>query len=1295
MEKLISGPREPKGHDAGNGDLKIEVPETLEKKSEKSQSKAWRAYFRLFAYASTLDIILRVCGAATALASGTALPLMTIIFGDLVQDFNNWALGTVEPSEFRHAINRNTQWLLYLFVGKFLAYCAHLFHCVSASRMGRRIRLRYLDVILHRPISYFDDHNPGSVATSLSTDTNLIEVGLAEKVTTLFQAASMIISAFTIAFTKSWKLTLVTATTIPYMMLTTGLLAALDAKMEAKARAIYSNASNVAEEAFRSVIMIATLGAEDRVVQRFKQIIEKAKTLGFWKGPLEASIYGNMFFTVQSGYALALYYGAQLLSRGQVKDGGTVISVLFSVVIGSSSMGMVAPSLPSFIKATASAQQVLKVLDDDTPSGSEAGQNLHIKPATVTGQLKLANISFAYPTRPSVNVLHDVSIDIDANQITAVVGHSGCGKSTMIGLLERWYDPIRGSICLDGTDIRDLDLNWWRGQIGLVLQEPVLFNDTIYENVLNGLHDGRRERLGQEELRKLVVEACITADAHNFVLELPERYETMVGANSDLLSGGQKQRIAIARSIISDPKILLFDEATSALDSESEQTVQAAIAKVSRGRTTLMIAHKLSTIAGADKIVVMENGHVMEQGSHSSLLSLGGIYTRLLRAQNLIRNERRSHKGPVELKTRPMPERRQSPTTQTPLPGSPGLALTAEAPTILESKSISRRFSLIRCIISILSEQRRIIPIFTGGLLGSVFAGAAMPILAFLFSKLVTVFQYQGHDLISRANFWALMFFVLALSNLVAYATVWGLFSVVGTISSSKYRAEYFRGLLIQDASFFEDGNSSGSLAALLALDGDELETMVSMNVGLLALFIVDLVACSLLALAVYWKLALVGVMCCVPTLLVAGYVRLRMDKEAQDRAAKSFLESARLGAEAVGAIRTVASLTLESRITKRYAGKLQAAMARSLRRTVFSMALLALSDTLDLFAMILVFWYGGRLVSYGEVGVSAYFIVYTAIIFGGQSAGYTIGYTTSKLDVLDTVQDLGLKSRLRGITKSQAAMNRILYMKNKKPSINSSAGTDPRQQPPAETALEFKHVSFRYPARPDIEVLHELDLQVRRGERVCITGPSGCGKSTIIALIERFYDITSGELSINGADISSIDIRAYRLMLGFVSQETYLFQGTIRDNLLLGVDGPVTDEELNTACGDAKIYDFIVSLPDGYDTECGPRGQAFSGGQRQRIAIARALLRNPEILLLDEATSALDPENEVLVREALNKAVTDRTIISITHQVETMKMAESVFVMDRGKVVEAGTFEELMERKGFLWEMMLQGELM
>lgn len=300
-------------------------------------------------------------------------------------------------------------------------------------------------------------------------------------------------------------------------------------------------------------------------------------------------------------------------------------------------------------------------------------------------------------------------------------------------------------------------------------------------------------------------------------------------------------------------------------------------------------------------------------------------------------------------------------------------------------------------------------------------------------------------------------------------------------------------------------------------------------------------------------------------------------------------------------------------------------------------------------------------------------------------------------------------------MNKAHAGINRILYLTHSQPPINSSTGLDPGSValPELTTTVEFRDIHFRYPSRPTVPVLRGLSLSVSRGSHVCIVGPSGCGKSTLVALLERFYDLQtqpttsdkthdSGEIHIYGRPIKEWDIHRLREMMGFVAQDTTLYQGTIRDNILLGInESGMEPKELETrveaACRQANIHEFITSLPQSYATDIGARGVALSGGQRQRIALARCLIRNPDILLLDEATSALDPESEKAVRDALERTRREReglTIISVTHQVEAMRDADRIFVVERGAIVEDGAWEELMGRKGRLWGMVVQGEV-
>lgn len=496
----------------------------------------------------------------------------------------------------------------------------------------------------------------------------------------------------------------------------------------------------------------------------------------------------------------------------------------------------------------------------------------------------------------------------------------------------------------------------------------------------------------EEKKRELVRQACIEANADEFIQTFPNGYDTVVGERGSLLSGGQRQRVAIARSIISNPHILLLDEATSALDPRAEAVVQAALDRVSRTRTTVLIAHKLSTVKKADNIIVMNKGEVIEQGTHEELLDSRGAYWNLVNAQNLTTvADGDSSDADSDSQDRPAPDLEKVATARS----GHSNAVVEVAP---ETDDVSRKMSLFRCLIRIFYEQRRHWVYFTMGAIASIAGGGAFPAQAILFSKIVTVFQLPEDIMKDRVGFWALMFFVLALGVLLSYASV-GFFLTVAAFRVSRfYRSEYFGAMLSQDIAYFDSpDNSSGSLTARLSTDPQALQDLISSNIGLILIVIVNLISCTILALATQWKLALVALFGCLPALFLAGFARMRLEMKSQDRNAKLYLESARFASEAVGAIRTVSSLTLETKVYDSYAERLKGPVSRSYKHTLISMILFGLCESIDLAAMALAFWYGGRLMTYGEFGAEKFFVVFVAVIFGGQAAGFIFGFTMSK----------------------------------------------------------------------------------------------------------------------------------------------------------------------------------------------------------------------------------------------------------------------------------------------------------
>ncbi len=682
-----------------------------------------------------------------------------------------------------------------------------------------------------------------------------------------------------------------------------------------------------------------------------------------------------------------------------------------------------------------------------------------------------------------------------------------------------------------------------------------------------------------------------------------------------MLSGGQKQRIAIARAIVSDPKILLLDEATSALDTRSEGVVQAALEVASAGRTTITIAHRLSTIKDAHNIVVMSEGRIVEQGTHNDLLEKRGAYYNLVTAQSIAavneltaEEEEAINEKEAELGRKISTDKDGSASHATD-PDDNIKAKLARSSTQKSASSLAlqarkveaaKKYSLWTLIKLIMTFNLPEWKLMTVALIFAIICGGGNPTQAVFFAKLITTLSVpvtpESIPTIQRdTSFWCLMYLMLAIVQFIAFATQGIIFAKCSERLVHRVRDRAFRTMLRQDVAFFDqDENTAGALTSFLSTETTHVSGLSGATLGTLLTVTTTLVSALTLGLAIGWKLALVCTSA-VPVLLCTGFLRFWMLAYHQRRARAAYMSSASYASEAITAIRTVASLTREKDVLRQYKEELDRQQHDSLISVLKSSTLYAASQSLTFLALALGFWYGGTLIAKFEYDMFQFFVCFSAVIFGAQSAGTIFSFAPEM-----------------GKAKQASAELKMLF--DRKPTIDtwSNEGTAVTV---VEGSIEFRDVHFRYPTRPEQPVLRGLNLSVQPGQYVALVGASGCGKSTTIAMLERFYDPLSGGIYVDGHEISGLNVNDYRRGMALVSQEPTLYMGTIRENIILGATGPVTDEAVEFACREANIFDFVVSLPEGFNTVVGSKGALLSGGQKQRIAIARALIRDPKIL--------------------------------------------------------------------------------
>ncbi|CAF1250795.1 unnamed protein product, partial [Adineta ricciae] len=977
-----------------------------------------------------------------------------------------------------------------------------LFICwtVSLKRQTYRMSIRLFQSLLQRNISYLDKVAIGNINSKLFDNIRKIDSGAGYEFLFVIGVIFCIVLDIVASFIVNWKLALVMLCILPIIMITSMIFSKIISNEEINVLNSYSKAGQIAEEVFSSLRTVLSLNGSKFEQNRYEHELHSTTRNSIRQGAVFGLFAGWLSFSTYLIYSVGFIFGSTFLFYHKNEEVDLV-----EITITVSEARSAAVPIYRLIEAGNDASiNETEIWNESVTSRKLINTNIDIK---------FENVNFIYSSRKDISVLNNLNFIARAGQTTAIVGPSGCGKSTCLSLLLRYYEPSSGRILINGQSIKGYDLKQLRQTIGVVNQEPILFATSIAENI----------RFGKENATMAEIEeAARQANAHTFIMKLPNKYETLVGERGVQLSGGEKQRIALARALIKQPAILLLDEATSALDNISEKLVQEALDRAYQGRTTIVIAHRLSTIQNADHIYVLDNGSVIEEGTHEILIAKeGSKYQEMIKNQQvekLDNSEDDLYRGTT------VNEGVGRQSTRNSLSSS-----SKEAPdtdkkeqNLLDERSI---------IMRLLSMNRPELFYLVIGSIASIFNGIAVLFFAFLVAR--TIYQFAICEYLERRQRILTSSFMLASMGLLVWIfrfVQYTAFAISGSKLTHRVRSTAFRCFLRQEVAFYDrPENSTGAICGRLFADASAVQQMSGTRLGLIFETVALIFFGLLFGMLLSWQLTLIALS---PLLLLipAMYTSVRVEMWLNRLCDRVRGQANMIAVEAIHNMRTVKHLSAERIILNKYSEQMTA-VTTSYRK----------------YSIVFTIPYG--LLWVIDSATTAFLYLYALVRFERNQFTFNdiiviIAFVVFVMQAVRSVESMS-----KQIGTSLSSIKALLDLFDRTPAIDNTS-IEGATLVNFAGQIEFNQVKFSYPTRPTITVLNQFQLKIKSGQRVAIVGASGSGKSTVIHLLERFYDAESGQLLFDGIDIRQLNILWIRSQLGLVGQEPVLFNLTIAENI-------------------------------------------------------------------------------------------------------------------------------------------------